>query len=278
MKAGLRFLHVLALALLLLCALWPVLQVLLLAVSPQAGFSSPFSVLRDGVTSRHFVAFFSTTDDAGRWLFPRQLANSLIVAVCTSVVGLVLSVTAAYALSRYRFLGRQGLLSGLIVTQMFPGTMMVVPLFFVLDALGLLHTTAGLVLVYATGAVPFCVWMLKGHFDAIPIDIDHAALLDGAPLRTVLWRIILPLARPGLAVTALFSFLTAWNEFVLAATFLSSDATLTLPVVLYRHIGSHSANWGAFAAGSIIVSIPVCVLFFILQRHMVAGLRAGSIK
>src|SRR5690606_12131788 len=129
------------------------------------------------------------------------------------------------------------------------------------DALGLLDSVTGLVLVYATTSLPFCVWMLKGYFDTIPIDIDEAAAIDGASRARIFYQLVLPLARPALAITALFSFLTAWNEFILAATFLSREEAFTLPVALYRQVGAHGADWGAFAAGSVVVSIPVCVLF-----------------
>ena len=161
---------------------------------------------------------------------------------------------------------------------MFPGTMMIVPLYLIINALGLVDTVIGLVVVYATTALPFCVWMLKGYFDTIPIDLDEAALMDGASRVRVFYTVLLPLVRPAVAVTALFSFLGAWNEFILAATFLSREEKFTLPVTLYRHVGAYGADWGAFAAGSVIVSLPVCILFLVLQRNLVSGLSAGAVK
>jgi arabinogalactan oligomer/maltooligosaccharide transport system permease protein len=161
---------------------------------------------------------------------------------------------------------------------MFPGILMSVPLYFLLSRLHLLGTVSGLVLVYSTISVPFSIWMLKGYFDALPKSLEDAALLDGAGDWTIFWRILLPLVRPGLAVTALYSFMGAWNEYILAATFLSSDERYTAPVVLKNMVGEYSTDWGPFAAGSLIVSVPVMAAFFFLQRHLVAGLLSGAVK
>ena len=166
----------------------------------------------------------------------------------------------------------------LLVTQMFPGVVMAIPLYILLDALGLLNSMVGLTLVYSTTAIPFCVWMLKGYFDTIPKELEEAAIMDGAGRWTIFTTIILPLARPAIVVTALFSFMTAWNEFILAATFLGDETAFTLPVALQRYVGSFSTEWGRFAAGAIIVSTPVMALFFALQKHLVGGLTAGGVK
>ena len=133
-------------------------------------------------------------------------------------------------------------------------------------------------LCYSTTAIPFCVWMLKGYFDTIPRDLEEAATIDGASQWTIFTVIVLPLSRPAIAVTALFSFMTAWNEFILAATFMGDEKAFTLPVALQRFVGDYSTDWGSFAAGAIIVSIPVMVLFFALQKNLVEGLTAGSVK
>ena len=212
------------------------------------------------------------------WLFARQLANSLIVAALTTALGLGVSLTAAYAMSRFAFRGRRLGLTALLATQMFPATMMSVPLYAILNRLHLLNSLSGLVLVYSTTSVPFCVWMLKGYFDTIPRDLEEAALLDGATQGQIFRKVELPLARPALAVTALFSFMTAWNEFILAATFLDDAARFTLPVALQRFVGEYQTEWGHFAAGALIVSAPVMAVFFALQRHLVGGLTAGGVK
>jgi arabinogalactan oligomer / maltooligosaccharide transport system permease protein len=230
------------------------------------------------ITLDNFGAVLGATDSAGRWLFGRQLLSSLVVSGATTVVGLGLAVTAAYALSRFRFPGRQLGMQTLLVTQMFPATLMLVPLFALLKHLGLLNTHSGLVLVYSTASLPFCVWMLKGYFDTIPRELEEAAIMDGANHAQVFYRVVLPLARPAVAVTALFSFLTAWNEFILAATLLNDASMFTLPVALQRFVGEYKVEWGKFAAGALIVSAPVMALFFALQKHLVGGLTAGGVK
>jgi arabinogalactan oligomer/maltooligosaccharide transport system permease protein len=212
------------------------------------------------------------------WLFGRQLLNSLIVALCTTILGIFLATTAAYAFSRFRFPGRRAGLLSFLVIQMFPGTMMMIPLYILVSSLGLLDQLLGLILVYSTTAIPFCVWMLKGYFDTIPKELEESAIIDGASRFRIFWSIILPLAKPAIAVTGLFSFMTAWNEFILAATFMNDETAHTLPVMLNGFVSATTVEWGHFAAGAIIVSIPVVALFFLLQRHLVSGLTAGGVK
>jgi arabinogalactan oligomer/maltooligosaccharide transport system permease protein len=199
-------------------------------------------------------------------------------ARAAAVVGLALAATAAYALSRYKFPGRERGMGAFLLTQMFPGVVMAIPLYILLDTLHLLDSQAGLVIVYATTSVPFSVFTLKGYFDTLPIALEEAAIMDGCDRWTLFTKIILPLSRPALAVTGLFSFMTAWNEFILAATLLSDPRAFTLPVVLQRYVDDYGTEWGHFAAGSILVSLPVIGLFFALQRHFVEGLTAGAVK
>jgi arabinogalactan oligomer/maltooligosaccharide transport system permease protein len=215
-----------------------------------------------------------TDQPFGRWLL-----NSTIVAAMTTVLGVFLACTAGYAFSRFRFPGRRAGLMSFLVSQMFPGTLMLIPLYIILVKwLGLGSTRTGLVLVYATIAIPFCVWMLKGYFDTIPKELEESALIDGASTTTIFFKIILPLAKPAVAVTALFSFMTGWNEFILAATFMDKEVMYTAPVGLRFFVGGFSQQWGYFAAGSIIVSIPVVALFMFLQKYLVSGLTAGAVK
>jgi arabinogalactan oligomer/maltooligosaccharide transport system permease protein len=211
--------------------------------------------------------------------FARWLLNSAIVAGLTTIVGVFLSCTAAYAFSRFRFPGRRAGLMSFLVSQMFPGTLMLIPLYIiVVQWLGLGSSFTGVVLVYATIAIPFCVWMLKGYFDTIPKELEESALIDGASQATIFLRIILPLAKPAVAVTALFSFMTGWNEFIIAATFMNKEDMYTAPVGLRFFVGGFSQQWGYFAAGSIIAAIPVVVLFMFLQKYLVSGLTAGAVK
>ncbi|MGE5233715.1 MAG: sugar ABC transporter permease [Acidobacteriota bacterium] len=215
-----------------------------------------------------------TEQPFGRWVL-----NSAVVAAATTVVGVFLACTAAYAFSRFRFPGRRTGLMSFLVSQMFPGTLMLIPLYIiVVKWLGLGSSRIGLVLVYATTSIPFCVWMLKGYFDTIPKELEESALMDGASPATIFLRIILPLAKPAVAVTALFSFMTGWNEFILAATFMDKETMYTAPVGLRFFVGGFSQQWGYFAAGSIIVTVPVVALFLFLQKYLVSGLTAGAVK
>lgn len=266
-----------ALTLFTMVTLYPVLWVVKIALTPSQAFTLGASPIPDQVSLQNFREVIGTFE-GDTWLFGLQLFNSIVISGATATVGVVLSATAAYALSRYDFPGREQGMAAFLITQMFPGVVMAIPLYILLDALGLLDSMLGLVLVYSTTAVPFSVFTLKGYFDTIPIALEEAAIMDGADRWTIFTRIILPLARPALAVTGLFSFMTAWNEFILAATLMSDPRAFTLPVVLQRYVDDYGTEWGHFAAGAILVSLPVIALFFALQRHFVEGLTAGAVK
>jgi len=270
-----------------LLAIYPVLWVLALAFSGQQSVGiidlpkdPTFLERLRGVlpwpahfSTKNFVDVM-TDQPFGRWLL-----NSVMVSLMTTALGVFLACTAAYAFSRFRFPGRDSGMLAFLVSQMFPGTLMLIPLFIIIVKwLGLGNTFWGLVIVYATTAIPFCVWMLKGYFDTIPIDIEESARIDGASPQTIFLRIILPLAKPAIAITALFSFMTAWNEFILASVFLEAESMYTAPVGLRFFVGGFTSQWGFFAAGSVIVSLPVVILFLYLQKYLVSGLTAGSVK
>ncbi|MFL6199548.1 MAG: sugar ABC transporter permease [Thermoanaerobaculia bacterium] len=211
--------------------------------------------------------------------FSRWLLNSVVISLATTVLGVFLASTAAYAFSRFRFAGRRAGLMLFLVSQMFPGTLMLIPLYIlIVQVLGLESSYVGLVLIYTSTAIPLCVWMMKGYFDTIPRELEESALIDGASQSTIFFRIVLPLAKPAVAVTALFSFMTAWNEFVQAATFMNKEQMYTAPVGLRFFVSGFSEQWGYFAAGSIIAAIPVVVLFLFLQKYLVSGLTAGAVK
>jgi len=270
-----------------LLAIYPVLWVLALAFSGQQSVGiidlpkdpSFLERLRGVLPWPAHFSVKNFTDVMTEQPFGRWLLNSLMVSLMTTALGVFLACTAAYAFSRFRFPGRDSGMLAFLVSQMFPGTLMLIPLFIIIVKwLGLGNNFWGLVIVYATTAIPFCVWMLKGYFDTIPIDIEESARIDGASPQVIFFRIILPLAKPAIAITALFSFMTAWNEFILASVFLESEAKYTAPVGLRFFVGGFSSQWGFFAAGSVIVSLPVVILFLYLQKYLVSGLTAGSVK
>jgi arabinogalactan oligomer/maltooligosaccharide transport system permease protein len=281
------WIHVLLIAFTLL-ATYPILWVVTVAFSGTQSLSfadvpadpSFFDRLRaiapwpsDGWSLKNFE------DVLTQQPFLRWVLNSAIVAFATTIVGVFLACTAAYAFSRFRFPGRRTGMLAFLVSQMFPGTLLLVPLYIIVVSwLKLGNSYIGLILVYSVTSIPFCVWMLKGYFDTIPLEIEESAIMDGASRQVIFFRIILPLAKPAVAVTALFSFMTGWNEFILAATFLEDELKYTAPVGLKFFVGGFSSQWGYFAAGSIIVALPVVLLFLFLQKYLVSGLTAGGVK
>lgn len=258
--------------------LYPVLLVIKKAFEPGRQFALSASPVPEDLTLDHFRGLLGQRGADGSLAFLQHAAASIVVAVATTIVGIILACTAAYALSRFRFPGRRTALTTFLVVQMFPASLLILPLYVLLDALGLLNALTGLVLVYSTTAIPFCVWTLKGYFDGLPRELLEAARVDGAGPARIFFTIVLPLARPGIAVTALFSFMTAWNEFIMASTFLTDEGKYTLPVLLQSSVGQFSADWGRFAAGAIVTSVPVMILFYVLQKYLVGGLTAGAVK
>ncbi|MGZ5552915.1 MAG: sugar ABC transporter permease, partial [Chthoniobacterales bacterium] len=208
----------------------------------------------------------------------RWLGNSSIIALAVTLTGVVLASTAGYALSRFRFLGRTSMLNGLLVTQMFPATMLLLPLYLILIKLSLINSYLGVVIIYAATALPFCIWQLKGYYDTIPQSLEEAAGIDGCSRWQSFYLVVLPLAAPALVITALFSFMTAWNEYVVAALVLQDVELFTLPVGLKMFQANMSTQWGLYAAGALLVSVPVVLLFLILSRYLISGLSSGAVK
>lgn len=262
-------------------ALYPVLWVAALAFSGTATPEPNVIPWPQQPTLRHFEEVVTATAEQGgetMWMFGRQFLNSLVVAGATAIVGVLIAIPAAYALARFDFLGKRTGMGVLLATQMFPAVASAIPLYLILEALGLLNSRTGLVLCYASTAVPFAIFQLRAAFEAIPIDLEEAAMVDGATRVGAFVRVVLPVARPAIAVTALFAFMSAYNEFILAATLLDDARMFTLPVMLQRFIGEYDAKWELFAAGALIVSLPVMALFYVVQRHLVAGLASGGVK
>ena len=259
-------------------AIYPLLWVISVALSPDAMSGHARALpLPDHPSLASFATVLGLRDGRAG-LFARQVVNSLSVSLLTAAVAVGVATPAAYALARFRFVGKTWGMRALLATQMFPAVASAVPLYLLLEALHLLDSRAGLIFVYASTAVPFAIFQMRGAFEAVPIELEEAAMVDGASRAEAFWKVALPAVRPALAVTALFAFMSAWNEFILAATLLSREASFTLPVVLQRYVGEHDTAWGPFAAGAILVSIPVMALFYVAQRQLIAGLTAGGVK
>lgn len=215
--------------------------------------------------------------------FFRLLGNSLLVSLGTSVIAVVLGASAAYAFSRFQFIGRQAGMLGFIVLIMLPASATLAPLYVLLTQIKignepLRASLPGLMIAYGSGALPFAIWNLKGYFDTVPRELEEAAIIDGANQFQVFHRIIMPLSTPALAVTVLFSFMAGWTEFILAWTFLENPSRFTLAMALRAMQGQFATPWSEFAALSILMSIPVVAIFFGLQRFIVSGLSMGAVK
>lgn len=210
--------------------------------------------------------------------FATWMVNSLIVAFGTMLIGVLIAASAAYAVSRMKFLGRGSLMYTFLLTQMFPVAVLMVPLYKIMGTLGLLDTYGGLVVIYCSTAVPYCAWLLKGYFDTIPVDIDEAGRIDGLTPFGTFWRLILPLARPGLAVAAFYTFITAWGEVAFASKFMLTEERYTLAVGLQTYISQFNSQWNYLAATSVLIAIPAAAVFYVAQKHLVAGLTAGGTK
>jgi len=234
--------------------------------------STSLALIPDGATLQNFRTLFLETD------FLRWLGNSALVSLAVTITGVALASTAGYAVSRFRFAGKSKILTGLLVTQMFPATMLLLPLYLILIKLELINSYLGVIVIYSASALPFCIWQLKGYYDTISRSLEEAASIDGCSRWQTFTQVIFPLALPGVVITALFSFMTAWNEYVIAALILQDSKIFTLPVGLRMFQGNMTTQWGLYAAGALVVSIPVVLLFLFLSRYLIGGMTAGGVK
>jgi multiple sugar transport system permease protein len=210
--------------------------------------------------------------------FPTLMKNSLIVSTMTVIISLTLGTLAAYALSRSKFQGRQGVLLIYLAIRLVPGVLLLIPMFIFMNNLGLLDSYIGLTLAYTTFTLPATVWLMKGFFDSLPPDLENAARIDGCSRMGAMWRISIPLVLPGLAATGTLTAITAWNDVLFAIMLTSSDRTRTWPVGLREMIGEFQLPWEALTATSILSLLPVVIGFALVGRKMVAGITAGSLK
>lgn len=253
-------------------ALAPYIWMMITSLKPEGEIAKwPVAYWPHDLTFEHYQYLLRRTAFGG------NLLNSLVVALGAVAVGLGVSVPAAYAFSRFRFVGRRYLMIQFLVINMFPIVLLILPLFVLMRLLGLLDTYAGIILGHSTFAIPFSIWMMTSYMNALPRELDEAGIVDGASRLQVVLRIILPLAMPGIVTTGIYIFVASWNEY-LFAMMLSGENVRTVTVALQLFIGEYSIKWGLLTAGGVVVAIPVTVLFLLIQRRLVGGLTAGAVK
>ncbi len=206
------------------------------------------------------------------------LWNSLSIVSITSVISVILAAIGAYAFSRFRFPGRAAGLIFLLTTQMIPAGMLLLPLFIMIAKLKMINTPLGLLIAYAVTAVPLTIWTLKGYYDTIPVDLEEAAMIDGANRFTVFTSIILPLSTPALAIAFLFSFMGGWSEYLVARVILQKNEAFTWPLGIFTYAQQFTVSWGQFSAASVMIAIPVMILFLYSSKWLISGLTLGSVK
>lgn len=259
----------------LACALcvYPLLRIFSVSLRPgDKLFSTDLSLIPDGAT---VVAYASLLKDT---MFLRWLWNSLVITLATSFIGVSLASTAAYAFSRFKFPGKKAGLILLLSSQMIPAGMLILPLFLMIMKLNLMNTYLGMIIAYSVSSLPFSIWILKGYYDTIPRSLEEAALVDGTSQVGAFWRIILPLSTPALSIAFLFNFTTAWNEYLVARVVLFSSKQYTWTLGLFELQGQYITQWGMFAAGSMLVTLPVLAVFLYSSKWLISGLTLGSVK
>jgi arabinogalactan oligomer / maltooligosaccharide transport system permease protein len=254
-------------------AAFPVVRVLGVALRPgNRLLDSEFSIIPPGATFESFRHVLFETD------LPLWLFNSLVVTTGTAFVGLLIAATSAYAFSRFKFPGRALGLTLLLATQLIPAAMLLVPLYILAVQLDLANSYVGMVIALSVTSVPFSIWILKGYYDTVPVELEEAARIDGCSQLEAFWKILLPLSTPALVIVFLFNFLAAWNDYFLARILLSRQELLTWPLGLQRFQAQFQTQWNDLAAASILISIPVVALFLYSSKWLISGVTAGGVK
>jgi arabinogalactan oligomer/maltooligosaccharide transport system permease protein len=254
-------------------SVYPVLRVISIALRPTDSLlSRSLDIIPSNATLNSFVKLLSEEN------FLLWIWNSFAITITVSIVGVAIAATGAYAFSRWRFPGRRPALIFLLTTQMIPAAMLLIPIFVIVAQLNLGNSLIGLMLAYTTTAVPFSIWLLKGYYDTIPPDMEEAAMVDGCNRMEAFWRIILPLSTPALSIVFLFNFLAAWSEYLVARVILQAGQVQTWPLGLADLIAQFDTEWGKYAAGSVIVTIPVLLLFVWQSKYLISGLTVGGVK
>lgn len=254
-------------------AAFPILRVFSVALRPgNRLLDSTFTLIPEGATLESFQHVLGDTE------LPRWLFNSMVVTTGTATIGVIIAATSAYAFSRYKFPGRGVGLTTLLATQLIPAAMLLVPIYILAVQLKLANTYIGLVIALSVTSVPFSIWILKGYYDTVPIELEEAARIDGCSQLEAFYRVLLPLSTPALAIVFLFNFLAAWNDFFLARILISKEELLTWPLGLQRFQQQFQTQWNDLAASSILISIPVIALFLYSSKWLVSGVTAGGVK
>lgn len=260
------------LALLVAFAVFPYVWTFLTSIKPDNElYTSTVRYFPQHPTLKNYVDLFQKSN------FIKNMMNSFFVASVTAVISLIVSVLAAYAFARFNFKGKLYFMVSFLLINMFPAVLLLTPLFVTMRKIGLLYTPYSLVVAYSTFTIPFSVWLLTGYIRDLPVSLEEAAMVDGCSRIQAFLRITLPLTAPGIVATGIYIFITAWNEFVFALMF-TNEATRTLPVALQTFIGQYDIQWGLLTAGGVITTIPVVVMFMLVQKKLVEGLTAGAVK
>ncbi|MEA1977903.1 MAG: sugar ABC transporter permease [Chloroflexota bacterium] len=269
-----RILIHLSLIIVSMISLYPILRVLSVSLRPgDRLLSTSLAIIPPDASLENYVSLLTDTN------FLLWVWNSFMITAATATIGVIIASTSAYAFSRWRFPGRKAGLIFLLSTQMIPAAMLMVPIFILSVRLNLVGSYRGLVVAYSITAVPFSIWILKGYYDTIPRELEEAALIDGASRLTTFVRIIIPLSTPSLAIVFLFNFMQAWNDYLLARILLANASEIwTWPLGLQSLQDQFRTSWGQFAAGSILVTIPVVILFLYSSKYLISGLTLGGVK
>lgn len=262
-----------------ICCLAPIGYMALASITPQRTLiTTPLKWIPEHLDFSRYATIFSGSSGSVGGAFRSALVNSTVVAVCTVAIAMVVGILGAYAFARLRFRFRRSVLLLFLGTYMLPQIALLIPLYLILNSLGLLNTVTGLVIVDCSLVVPFVLWILSNYFMTIPEDLEDAARIDGTSRLGALFYIVLPAARPGIFAALMFAFLLAWDEFMYALIFTSSDAAKTLPVAISEFAGRYTTDFGLVAAGGLVAAIPPLIIALVFQRYIVSGMSAGSIK
>ena len=240
--------------------------------SPQEIIQKNSTIIPRSFTFEHFEKILFSSD------FLIYLKNSLIISFFSMFIAVILSIFAAYGLHKLKFYGNKLVERSLLVTYAFPGVILLIPMYLMLGKMGLLNSYFALILINVTFSTPFAVWMLKAFFKTIPYDIEEAAMIDGASKMTILFKIIFPLALPGIASVSIFCFIISWTEYMFASIMISGDDLKTLPVGLASIVEQYQIDWGFLLAGATLASLPVIILFIFVGKYFVSGLTDGAVK